>query len=92
MARPPGDGIQRGALPPNPAERPGIGFDALVRPMYAWGARRDGRDARPPGATPAAVMGVPPIRVAQGLQAVISGVPIPAEERASAAVGQDRGG
>jgi alkylhydroperoxidase/carboxymuconolactone decarboxylase family protein YurZ len=80
-----GGGIYLGGIEPKLAELLSIAFDASIRHMYAPGTRRHIRNALALGATPAEVMGVLQICVAQGAQALNAGVPILAEELARAA-------
>jgi len=85
-----GGGIYLGGIDPKLAELLSIAFDASIRHMYAPGTRRHIRNAMALGATPAEVMGVLQICVAQGVQACNMGVPILAEELARAGDGQGR--
>jgi alkylhydroperoxidase/carboxymuconolactone decarboxylase family protein YurZ len=71
-----GGGIYLGGIAPKLAELLSIAFDASIRHMYAPGVRRHIRNALAAGATPAEVMGVLQICVAQGVQALNAGVPI----------------
>jgi alkylhydroperoxidase/carboxymuconolactone decarboxylase family protein YurZ len=75
-----GGGIYLGGIEPKLAELLSIAFDASIRHMYAPGTRRHIRNALALGATPAEVMGVLQICVAQGVQALNAGLPILAEE------------
>jgi alkylhydroperoxidase/carboxymuconolactone decarboxylase family protein YurZ len=81
-----GGGIHLGGIEPKLAELLSIAFDASIRHMYAPGTRRHIRNALALGATPAEVMGVLQICVAQGAQALNA---LPAEELAC---GTDREG
>lgn len=80
-----GGGIYLGGIEPKLAELLSIAFDASIRHMYAPGTRRHIRNALALGATAAEVMGVLQICVAQGAQALNTGVPILAEELPRAA-------